>query len=133
MPEPGEILPAAGPAIPINAGRRSIQLPVRNSGDRAVQVGSHYHFFEANRALVFDRAAALGMRLDIPSGTAVRFEPGAEQLVTLVEFGGSRQIIGFASLVNGSVDTRSGAQAALEAAKRLGFGDSSAGSSGGGT
>lgn len=121
MVTPGEIIPAEGPGIEINAGRRRAHLVVRNTGDRAVQVGSHYHFFEANRALEFDRARALGMRLDIPAGTAIRFEPGAEQEVTLVPFAGTQRIVGFANLVGGSINARSTAQAALAAAERLGF------------
>lgn len=120
---PGEIIPAQGPGIQLNEGRRRAQVVVRNTGDRAVQVGSHYHFFEANRALEFDRARALGMRLDIPAGTAVRFEPGAEQEVTLVPFGGTGRIIGFSNLVGGSVTAQSTVQAALAAAQRLGFRD----------
>lgn len=105
MPKPGEIIPAEGPALVLNAGRPQLRLSVRNTGDRAIQVGSHYHFFEANRALAFDRRQAFGKRLDIPAGTAVRFEPGAEQDVTLVDFGGLRRVVGFAGLVNGSVQT----------------------------
>lgn len=122
MAKPGEIIPAEGPPLELNAGRRRAQLSVRNSGDRAIQVGSHYHFFEANRALVFNRRDALGMRLDIPAGTAIRFEPGAEQQVMLVEYGGSRRIVGFAGLVNGSLQTPEAVQTALDAAARLGFG-----------
>lgn len=123
MSKPGEIIPAESGPIQLNAGRRSVTLTVRNTGDRAVQVGSHYHFFEVNRALVFDRGQALGMRLDIPAGTAVRFEPGAEQEVALVEIGGLRRIVGFAGLVNGSVETRAARNAALDAAERSGFGE----------
>lgn len=119
--KPGEIIPADGPAIALNAGRRSETMMVRNTGDRAVQVGSHYHFFEANKALDFDRSSTLGMRLDIPAGTAVRFEPGAEQKVTLVDFGGTRRVIGFSGLVNGSVDSALTAQTAREEAVRRGF------------
>ncbi|MGH8887416.1 MAG: urease subunit beta [Egibacteraceae bacterium] len=120
---PGEIIPAQGPAIQLNEGRRREQLVVSNTGDRAVQVGSHYHFFEANRALEFDRARALGMRLDIPAGTAVRFEPGAEQEVTLVPFGGTGRVVGFSNLVGGAVTAKATVQAALAAARRLGFRD----------
>ena len=86
---PGEVTPADAPDILLNAGRRRQVLVVRNTGDRGIQVGSHFHFFEVNRALEFDRGRSLGMRLDIPAGTAVRFEPGAEQKVTLVDFGGA--------------------------------------------
>ena len=89
--------------IEINAGRRTLSLEVANTGDRAIQVGSHFHFFEVNSALRFEREAARGMRLDIPSGTALRFEPGDTRIVTLVAFGGSRRAVGFGGLVNGSV------------------------------
>lgn len=118
---PGEVTPADAPPIVINGGRRSVTLTVRNTGDRAVQVGSHYHFFEVNRALEFDRAASFGMRLDIPSGTAIRFEPGAEHSVSLVDFAGTRRVVGFSGLANGSVDSASVAQKALEEAGRRGF------------
>ncbi len=87
--------------IEINAGRPRRKLTVRNTGDRPVQVASHYHFFEVNRALEFDRAQAFGCRLDIPAGTAVRFEPGDEREVTLVPFGGKRRVHGFNNLVDG--------------------------------
>ncbi|MFF7190415.1 urease subunit beta [Streptomyces sp. NPDC008222] len=87
--------------VEINARRPRVELTVRNTGDRPVQVASHFHFFEANRALEFDRAAAFGCRLDVPAGTAVRFEPGDEQRVTLVPFGGKRRLIGFNNLVDG--------------------------------
>jgi urease beta subunit len=121
MTRPGEIIPADAPPIEVNPNRRRVRLVVRNTGDRAVQVGSHYHFFEANRVLEFDRDAALGMRLDIPAGTAIRFEPGAEHEVMLVEFAGTRRLIGFSGLVGGSADARTTKAAALEAAARLGF------------
>src|SRR4249920_38081 len=91
---PGEILPASGD-IEINVGAPRVTIEVANTGDRPIQVGSHYHFFETNVALQFDRAKARGQRLDIPSGTAVRFEPGQQREVTLVPFGGSRKIYGF--------------------------------------
>src|SRR5579859_1877424 len=102
---PGEYLldEAAGP-ITLNAGREAIRLLVSNTGDRPVQVGSHYHFFEVNRALHFERPQAYGMRLDIPAGTAVRFEPGEEKEVALVAIGGSRIIHGHNGLVNGALD-----------------------------
>lgn len=87
--------------IELNAGRPTVKLLVRNTGDRPIQVCSHFHFFEVNRALEFDRAAAFGMRLDIPATTAVRFEPGDEKEVTLVPFGGKQQVYGFNDLVNG--------------------------------
>lgn len=100
---PGELLPAEGD-IELNAGRQTVTLTVANSGDRPIQVGSHFHFFEVNRALEFDRAQAKGMRLDIPAGTAVRFEPGDEREVTLVPFVGSRQVYGLNALINGPLD-----------------------------
>jgi urease beta subunit len=87
--------------IVANAGRRTVELTVANTGDRPIQVGSHFHFFEANRALRFDRAQAFGMRLNVPAGTAVRFEPGDEKRVTLVELGGRRQVFGLNALVQG--------------------------------
>ena len=99
---PGEIRTAPGD-IELNAGRPSITLSVTNRGDRPVQVGSHYHFAETNPGLRFDRAAARGMRLNIASGTAVRFEPGQERTVTLVAYGGRRQVWGFRGLTNGGV------------------------------
>lgn len=97
---PGEVLPANG-EITINAGRQTCTLIVTNTGDRPIQVGSHFHFFEANRALRFDRRAAFGMRLDVASGTAVRFEPGADHEVALVTYGGSRMITGLNGMTNG--------------------------------
>ena len=102
---PGEYRTKEG-TIAINAGRRQVRLLVANRGDRPVQVGSHFHFFEANRALAFDRAAAYGMRLDIPAGTAVRFEPGEEKPVVLTEIGGNRRGYGFSGLVSGPLDPR---------------------------
>ena len=99
---PGELL-IDGPDIEINVGRRTITLVIENSGDRPVQVGSHYHFAETNPALRFDRAAARGMRLDIASGTAVRFEPGQQRTVTLVELAGTRTVFGFRGLVQGAL------------------------------
>ena len=99
---PGEWLLSDEP-IEINAGRRTLQLSVRNTGDRPIQVGSHFHFYEVNRALEFERAAALGMRLDVPAGQSIRFEAGDERDVELVEFGGSRRVIGFNNLVNGGL------------------------------
>jgi len=100
---PGEILTADGD-IEINAGRARIALTVANTGDRPVQVGSHYHFFETNEALAFDRAAARGFRLDIPAGTAVRFEPGQEREVTLVAYAGLRIVHGFTAAVGGPLE-----------------------------
>ncbi|KEZ79312.1 urease subunit beta [Salinisphaera hydrothermalis] len=97
---PGEILPAEG-EIEINAGRERHEIEVSNTGDRPIQVGSHYHFAETNPALSFDRAAARGWRLDVPAGTAVRFEPGATRRVTLVPYVGRRTIYGFHGEVMG--------------------------------
>ncbi len=99
---PGELL-TDGPDLPLNPGRRTITLVVENSGDRPIQVGSHYHFAETNAALRFDRAAVQGMRLNIPSGTAVRFEPGQQRTVELVDYAGDRQVWGFRGLVQGKL------------------------------
>jgi urease subunit beta len=99
---PGEIITAAG-EIELNAGRTAITLMVANTGDRPVQVGSHYHFAETNAALDFDRAAARGHRLDIAAGTAVRFEPGQTRAVTLVPYGGDRAVWGFNKAVMGKL------------------------------
>lgn len=99
---PGEWLPSEEP-IEINAGRRTLRLSVRNVGDRPIQVGSHFHFYEVNSALEFDRETALGMRLDVPAGQSIRFEAGDERDVDLVEFGGSRRVIGFNSRVDGGL------------------------------
>ncbi|MGG5823234.1 urease subunit beta [Falsiroseomonas sp. HW251] len=99
---PGELFPADG-EIEINAGRPAIALDVSNTGDRPVQVGSHYHFFETNPALSFDRAKARGMRLDIAAGTAVRFEPGQSRTVRLIPFAGSRIVHGFRGDVEGKL------------------------------
>jgi urease subunit beta len=98
-PVGGYVLASA--PVQINAGRPRLRLTVRNTGDRPVQVGSHFHFFEVNRALEFEREQAFGQRLDIAAGTAVRFEPGDEKEVTLVPFGGKRRVHGFNSLVDG--------------------------------
>lgn len=100
---PGEILTMDG-EITLNADRPCTELSVANSGDRPVQVGSHYHFFEVNPALVFERERARGMRLDIPSGTAVRFEPGQSRQVRLVPYSGARQACGFRGAVMGPLD-----------------------------
>lgn len=99
---PGEIIPCAG-EIELNAGATTVTLKVANTGDRPVQVGSHYHFFETNNALIFDRAQARGMRLDIAAGTAVRFEPGQERDVTLVPLGGNRTVYGFQQKIMGKL------------------------------
>lgn len=100
---PGEILPAPGD-IALNEGAETVTLTVANTGDRPVQVGSHYHFAEANAALTFDRDAARGLRLAIAAGTAVRFEPGQEREVTLVPYRGARRVMGFNGAVMGRVD-----------------------------
>ena len=100
---PGEILPADGD-ITLNAGRQTVTVSVTNSGDRPVQVGSHYHFFEVNDALVFERDEARGFRLDIPAGTAVRFEPGQARTVRLVAYAGERAVYGFKGRVMGSLE-----------------------------
>jgi urease beta subunit len=108
---PGEYLLGDGDVV-ANADRRTVEVTVANTGDRPIQVGSHFHFFETNRALRFDRAAAFGMRLNVPAGTAVRFEPGDEKRVTLVELAGARKVFGLNALTEGG-----GKDAAL---KRLG-------------
>ena len=100
---PGELL-CEPDEIELNAGRPTTTISVANSGDRPVQVGSHFHFAEANAALQFDRAAARGQRLDIPAGTAIRFEPGDSRDVTLIPFAGARRVIGFNGHINGPVD-----------------------------
>lgn len=100
---PGEILAAAG-EITLNAGQTAVSLRVANTGDRPIQVGSHYHFAETNAALDFDRAAARGMRLDIAAGTAVRFEPGQTREVSLVPYGGGRRVFGFNGQVMGGLE-----------------------------
>jgi len=99
---PGEIFPASEPVL-LNEGRASITLSVANSGDRPVQVGSHFHFHEVNDALKFDRDKARGYRLDIAAGTAVRFEPGQSREVTLVAFAGARRIFGFQGRIQGDL------------------------------
>jgi len=100
---PGELIPDPGD-LDLNAGRIVTTLTVANSGDRPVQVGSHFHFHEANGALKFDRDAARGLRLDIPAGTAIRFEPGDSRAVQLVPFAGERRVFGFNGLINGPLD-----------------------------
>src|ERR1700730_16766771 len=108
---PGEILPASGEIV-LNKDGATKSLRVANTGDRPIQVGSHYHFAETNAALAFDREAAFGCRLDIPAGTAVRFEPGEERPVHLVPLGGARMAIGLNSLVDGPLDAPCARQAA---------------------
>lgn len=100
---PGELIPEPG-ELELNAGRPVTTLLVANTGDRPVQVGSHFHFFETNGALQFEREAARGQRLDIPAGTAIRFEPGDSREVNLVPFAGNRRVFGFNGLVNGPLD-----------------------------
>lgn len=100
---PGEVIVATGDIV-LNEGAKTVVLTVANTGDRPVQVGSHYHFFETNSALSFDRAASRGMRLDIAAGTAVRFEPGQQREVTLVPICGERRIYGFNQAVMGALD-----------------------------
>ena len=117
---PGEWLLSDEP-IEINAGRRTVRLSVRNTGDRPIQVGSHFHFFEVNRVLEFDRAAALGMRLDVPSGQSIRFEAGDERDIDLVELGGSRRVIGFNNLVDGGLSSYSAVEEARERGAARGF------------
>ena len=100
---PGEVITAPGELI-LNEGRETVMVEVANSGDRPIQVGSHYHFFETNEALSFDRARARGFRLDIPAGTAVRFEPGQTRTVQLVAYGGARRVVGFNGKINGPLE-----------------------------
>ena len=100
---PGEIFTVDG-NITLNEGRTSVTLTVANTGDRPVQVGSHYHFFEVNPALAFDRAQARGMRLDIPSGTAIRFEPGQSREIQLIPYAGARRVVGFRGEIMGELD-----------------------------
>ena len=101
---PGE-MQLQGEAIELNQGRSLMSLKVANTGDRPIQVGSHFHFYEVNAALTFDREASKGMRLNIPAGTAIRFEPGEEQEVELVAIAGRREIYGFNGLINGKLDS----------------------------
>ena len=117
---PGEIILGEGDIVAF-AGRVTIQVTVSNVGDRPIQVGSHCHFFEANRALRFEREKAFGYRLQIPAGTAVRFEPGEEKQVTLVEIGGNRASYGINALTNGRLDDPAVRARALARAKELGF------------
>lgn len=121
---PGEYLLATDPVI-ANAGRRTAEVEVANIGDRPIQVGSHFHFFEVNRSLRFDRVRAFGMRLNIPAGTAVRFEPGDDKKVILVELGGNAEVYGLNGLTNGPADQSDEQgvrrKTAREAAKSQGF------------
>jgi urease beta subunit len=120
--KPGEYLldTNAGP-IEANAGRKTIRLLIKNTGDRPIQVGSHYHFFETNASLYFDRSSAFGMRLNIPSGTAVRFEPGEEKEIELTDLAGRRIVHGFNALVEGVLDDPRSRAASIERAKKSGF------------
>src|SRR3954469_9271011 len=117
---PGVVVAAPG-QIALNAGRPTVTLTAVNTGDRPIQIGSHFHFFEINKALDFDRASAFNMRLDIPAGTAVRFEPGASKVVNLVEFGGSQQLSGLNNLTDGAASDPGVRAAALARARARGF------------
>jgi urease subunit beta len=114
---PGEYILANGDII-ANKGRATVKTVVVNTGDRPVQIGSHFHFFEVNREMEFDREKAFGMRLNIPAGTAVRFEPGEEKQVELVEFGGAKKVYGFNNLADGSTKSKNKKKALEEAAER---------------
>ena len=118
---PGEYLLEGGD-LELNAGRPVVTLTVTNTGDRPIQVGSHYHFFEANKALVFDRVKAYGMRLDLPSGTAVRFEPGDTKEVKLIPYGGRRAVYGFNALVSGRLDDPYTRETSLKRCVEQGYG-----------
>lgn len=114
---PGEVIPKEG-EIELNAGKDTAQIQVTNTADRPIQMGSHFHFFEVNKALEFERVRAYGMRLDIPAGTAVRFEPGETRRVNLVEIGGTREGYGLNGLVEGSMDDPAVKEKALKAAEK---------------
>ena len=118
---PGEIILGEGDIVVAFNGRRTVELIVANTGDRPIQVGSHCHFFEANRALRFDREQAYGFRLQVPAGTAVRFEPGEDKRVTLVSISGNRVAYGINGLVNGRLDDPTVKAKALAAAREQGF------------
>ena len=118
--KPGEILTAASDIV-ANVGRRTCEIVVSNTGDRPVQVGAHYHFFEVNKALLFDRDKAFGMRLNIPSGTSMRFEPGDERTVTLVEFLGRKIVRGLNGLTDGDLTSPEVRKRALAQARARGF------------
>ncbi len=117
---PGEYILAEGD-IACNAGRKTTRIVVVNTGDRPVQVGSHFHFFEVNKQMSFDREKSFGMRLSIAAGTAVRFEPGEEKEIDLVAFGGSRHVFGFSNLVNGDTASVNITQAAIKKVAALDF------------
>ncbi len=120
--KPGEYL-LSGEGIMLNEGREGVELTVKNMDSRPIQVGSHFHFFEVNRALSFDRKKAYGKRLDIPSGTAVRFEPGEEKKIQLVSLGGRRNVYGLNGLTEGSTATERGFKKALSRAKAGEYGE----------
>jgi len=117
---PGEYILGNEP-IECNVGRATVKIAVVNMGDRPVQVGSHFHFFEVNRQMEFDRENAFAMRLNIPAGTAVRFEPGEEKEVELVEFGGNKILFGFNNLVDGDTDSKKDKESAMKKIKKQGF------------
>ena len=119
---PGEYL-LSDAAIELNAGRETVTLQVNNTGDRPVQVGSHFHFFEVNRQLVFDRAKTYGMRLDLPAGTAVRFEPGEVKTVRLVALAGLRHVYGGSGLVMGPLDDAGAKENSFHRMQQAGFGN----------
>ena len=117
---PGEYILASEP-VECNVGRATVKIVVVNTGDRPVQVGSHFHFFEVNRQMEFDREKSFGMRLNIPAGTAVRFEPGEEKEVEVVEFGGNRQVHGFNNLVDGDSASQQARDSAMEKLGKANF------------
>ena len=117
---PGEYI-LAKEDIVCNEGRATVKVVVVNTGDRPVQTGSHFHFFEVNKQMEFDREKAFGMRLNIPSGTAVRFEPGEEKEVELVSFGGNKKVFGFSNLTNGDVTSEENKTAAMQKANAQNF------------
>ena len=117
---PGEYILAAGD-IDCNVGRSTVKLTVVNTGDRPVQVGSHFHFFEVNKQMAFNRESAFGMRLNIAAGTAVRFEPGEEKAIELVSFGGNKKLVGFNNLVDGDTTSAEQKTAAVQKANTLHF------------
>lgn len=117
---PGEYI-LASELIACNVGRSTVTVVVVNTGDRPVQVGSHFHFFEVNRQMEFDRAKAFGMRLNIPAGTAVRFEPGEEKEIELVAFGGNNKLFGFNNLVDGSINSDDARQSAMQKLEEQNF------------
>ncbi len=118
--KPGEILTASSDIV-ANVGRRTVEVVVANTGDRPVQVGAHYHFFEVNKALKFDREKAFGMRLNIPSGTTMRFEPGDERKIVLVEMTGKKIVRGLNNLTNGDLTSPKVRKKAMEQARARGF------------